>query len=357
MRVVFGSIITEGHGKVGGLIVQQSYGGFQMRRLQQPLKNPTLSQSVRRVGYAFVTKQWAQLSGSDRNTWNTAAPPGVSGFEFFCSYNLSIVNASGTIINAYSAPITNPPGLYAAVVNVQSFPGDLGLIVDFQKVPANNGIPADGWLPSFLWTGWIPGSRYSYPRMNRNLGFDVGGMFAGQYIISWANDSGINPSPPDVSYKCKFIERWINTTTGQIFTGSTYEVNGGDNYITGKDYDTGSFLDSTVSTGTPGDYTVVSNWIASGSTYDPTTWKPVFVMSDWFDPSGLPPDPWNNYIPIASFVFADDTHMTLTFSSLITDSVFPTVAGYETEVSFVWQNISTGELSFESTGVVTNDNS
>src|SRR5712675_58635 len=131
MRIVFGSIITEGHGKIGGNIIQKSYGGYQMRNLKQPLKNPRISQSVNRNKWAYLSKQWRTLTSGQQISLNTAAPSGKSGFELFTETNFPFVSQGDAYLPGYIAPVSNPPDQNLVFIETDYLPNPPDTVLDF----------------------------------------------------------------------------------------------------------------------------------------------------------------------------------------------------------------------------------
>lgn len=348
MRVVFGAIITEGHGKLGGMIVQQSYGGYQMRNLKQPLKNPSKVQSVNRVNYAYVTKAWRGLSNDERQSFNDNAPMGTSGFEFFNSLNLALSSSGNSIITEYTPPVDNPtafsPFFYSQTYN----DSDPVPNMSFNLVSGINNIPTGDWIPAFLWTGWVPSSIYSYPRINRKIYFPTDSYSSSSYTIYWGTNDNPQPFPPAAGSKCLFTERWINNSTGQQFIGSTYEIIAGEVHTIGRGFVASPTLQNAVLTGTPGNYELVTTWEPTGSNFDDTTWNPKFYMNNWGTSSEAETDPYTNLIPNTAVNITSPTSMTITFSDAPGMAIPPTVANQWTGIGFNWQKISDSSISVDS---------
>jgi len=72
-RVKFGSIVTEGHGSLGGHTFQNSHGGAQMRSKPINKKKPSLAQSLIRSFNSQLQAGWQSLTDVQRKIWNEYA--------------------------------------------------------------------------------------------------------------------------------------------------------------------------------------------------------------------------------------------------------------------------------------------
>jgi len=72
-RVKFGSIVTEGHGSLGGHTFQNSHGGAQMRSKPINKKKPSLAQSLIRSYNPQMQAGWRALTALQRKIWDEYA--------------------------------------------------------------------------------------------------------------------------------------------------------------------------------------------------------------------------------------------------------------------------------------------
>lgn len=348
MRVDFGMIITGGHGKAGSQIVQQSYGGFQLRNLVQPLKNPRYSQSLQRKRFQSGTKLWRGLSSLERDTWNTAAAPGQSGFELFCKTNLPLLTIGQSTLNSYVAPV-GPPNVSQfdnVVLAYDGPPVSVGGI--WERNSGNQSIPTAPWFPSFLWTGWIPGSQYKYPRISKYLPVYNSPEPANSVFFFWNELQPENPTPQDTGYKCKFTERWINSSTGEQLVLGTYEVVYGDSYSIGAPYYAGPQLVSAVLSGSAPNYVLTTQWTNGGSNFDPTNWRASFFMNSWSDNTTASISPQTIVINDVAADITGPHNMTIVFDGVYPNPPNPTISGTWISLGFNWENTVTFEKSFDS---------
>jgi hypothetical protein len=69
MLIQFGSIITQGAGKIGGQIIQRGTHGQTMRNLTPPKIRRSPASVVPRATVSAVSSFWKNLSDSDRASW------------------------------------------------------------------------------------------------------------------------------------------------------------------------------------------------------------------------------------------------------------------------------------------------
>lgn len=222
MRVVFGSIITEGHGKLGGSIIQNSYGGYQMRNLKQPFKVPSTLQQRNRVNFKTTTGGWKNLSNEDRQSWIDNAPPGVSGFQFYNSTNLILTGLGLTPLSSYTAPVTPPTiNIELDAINiVDTDPKSLTLSL----ISGDSSIPTSTWFPYVRWTGFSPiGGTFLAPpiRIVQKEGQVV--YDADSMVVRVGSAFGANMANFAYGTQAIFTVDFVNENTGQ--TISVYQEN------------------------------------------------------------------------------------------------------------------------------------
>ncbi|HEV7736785.1 MAG TPA: hypothetical protein VGO47_05350 [Chlamydiales bacterium] len=223
MRIVFGSIITEGHGKVGGQIIQASYGGYQLRNIVQPVNPQVFLTQFSRAYLRRLSSEWRNLSGGQQSTWIGAAGPGQSGFEKFMTVNLPLFRAQSLFLESYVAPVT-PIVVSAPFDQVYSpAPGSYAFLYN----PADPDPLTANWIPYARWTGWIRQSLYSFPPLNRSLVTSDVDWTGGFFQIFFEPGVTLNPLPQFDYDKCKVELSVMNVLTGQIQTLQTDEISAG----------------------------------------------------------------------------------------------------------------------------------
>lgn len=348
MKITFSGVgITEMTGKAQRIIIQKSYGGFQCRLLTIPNRRRTNATQNIRNNFAFVNSSWRSLTNEQRQTWIDAAPEGVSGFQFYSSFNLGLVNAGGEMITSFVAPVANPvaEGLNSWIVQAGDF--GVGNEVDVSKFYYQNTVPIGDWKQAFVWTGWIPQSRYQYPRMNLALKIELQPISSSLYLLVFGDYIGGNTPPPSMSMKMMYQERWRNTVTGQVYTGDTYEVLTQNEEVPVMEYNSHSNLITNSLTGGPGTYVYEAGFVSSNSSYDISEWEPNFYYDQWYPPGTLEFGPLENVLPLTAFDFTEPTNMTIKFSSMPGDGPAPAEPLALFPMAIVWRNTTTGELSGE----------
>lgn len=346
MKIVFsGAGIVEMSGKAQGTIIQKSYGGYQLRKLTLPNRRQTAATQGKRKNFAFVNSSWRSLTNEQRETWISAAPEGVSGFEFYSSYNLGSVNAGGIIIPEFTAPVPNPVAEVAPFINRGFVAVPPVGTQSFQFISGNNSIPVGDWRPSFLWTGFISSSVYSYPKVNRSLLVLPDYITSSSYLVGWSTD-GIDPAPPPgLGWKCKFLERWINEVTGQIYTRNMYELIYGDISSEGGEFDVSPYAVSGTLTGSPGAYTLDVVFESSSGNFNHDDWSPYFFYNQWGTETEAYEGVALTEIPVDKIAFTLPTYMSLRFSDNPADLPPPAAEGQWVGIWFNWINDITGEVS------------
>lgn len=116
MKVKFGSLITDGRGKIGGHVLSKNRGGAYMRTKVTPINPQTAAQSAVRGTLTEFSQGFRALTTSQIAAWNSAVQnfqatdifgdiKKPSGINLFVKLNANLVNAGVT------TPLTDPPGL------------------------------------------------------------------------------------------------------------------------------------------------------------------------------------------------------------------------------------------------------
>lgn len=118
--IKFGSVVTNGSGKLGGHVFQNSKGGMQLRTKPIPTGKPSLSQiSIRSINKT-LQKGWHDLTDAQRKVWNdwavshsimTVRDPHkpISGHDLWMKYNFNQLIIGSSI---WHYPWGPDPGSY-----------------------------------------------------------------------------------------------------------------------------------------------------------------------------------------------------------------------------------------------------
>lgn len=215
MKVVFGSIITEGHGKLGGSIIQKSYGGYQMRNLKQPFKIPSAVQQKNRVNFKTTTGGWRDLTNEERQSWIDNAPPDVSGFQFYNSTNLVLTGLGLSPLTEYVAPIT-PPDITVTLDSISIDPF-YPKFVTLSLISGDSSIPTSVWYPYVRWTGLSSLGGSFLPPPKRIVSKEGQVIYdADSMIVSVQESKGADLSNLAYGTQAIFTVDFVNENTGQI---------------------------------------------------------------------------------------------------------------------------------------------
>lgn len=82
MKIKFGSIVTDGRGKLGGQVYARNRSGAYVRNKVTPNNPQTVFQSAIRALLATFSEAWRGLTQAQRNAWNAAVEnfPGTNQF-------------------------------------------------------------------------------------------------------------------------------------------------------------------------------------------------------------------------------------------------------------------------------------
>jgi len=102
MKVKFGSIITEGHGRIGGTVVQGSPSGPILRIAVSTAKKKTLSSGTHQSMYTSIASKWRTLSDIQRKSFDVVNKDDLDPFIFFLSLNLNLISSGYPAISEYT---------------------------------------------------------------------------------------------------------------------------------------------------------------------------------------------------------------------------------------------------------------
>lgn len=101
MKTLFGAIIVDGRGKLGGHVSQKNTYGTFLRTKTTSVNKRTSSQQAVRAIMADIVNIWGELTEAERTDWNQFAsenpvtdifgrPQGLTGINFFTKINLNL---------------------------------------------------------------------------------------------------------------------------------------------------------------------------------------------------------------------------------------------------------------------------
>ena len=128
MKIKFGSIVTDGRGKLGGQVYARNRSGAYVRNKVTPNNPQTLYQSLQRAVLATFSEAWRGLTQQQREAWNAAGesfpttnqfgdqviPTGKNLFTRL-NNNLTDINQSTLTNPPLPAPIVEPEDLELSI--------------------------------------------------------------------------------------------------------------------------------------------------------------------------------------------------------------------------------------------------
>ena len=139
--------MTDGRGKLGGQVASKNRSGAYVRTKVTPVNPNTSFQSVVRQRLASLSKEWVNLSESDRNKWNGAANSGSwnktdifgderrpTGKSLFTGINLVSLESTNTLLT--QVPRKANFSQFSVATYSVSISGDITVSADVSEEPA-----------------------------------------------------------------------------------------------------------------------------------------------------------------------------------------------------------------------------
>lgn len=119
MKIIYGSIVTAGSGKLGGHVYARNKGGSYIRTKTKPLNPKTLAQSLVRNNFTSNSQAWRGLTASQRQAWISATvnfpkkgklaeTETLSGSQLFMRINNNLLNIEQATISLPPTPQAVP---------------------------------------------------------------------------------------------------------------------------------------------------------------------------------------------------------------------------------------------------------
>lgn len=128
MKIKFGSIVTDGRGKLGGQVYARNRSGAYVRNKVTPNNPQTLYQSLQRAVLATFSEAWRGLTQQQREAWNAAGEsfPTTNQFgdQVIPTGKNLFTRLNNNLTDISQSTLTNPP-LPAPIVE----PEDLELAI------------------------------------------------------------------------------------------------------------------------------------------------------------------------------------------------------------------------------------
>ena len=220
MKIKFGSIVTDGRGKLGGQVYSRNAAGAYVRNKVTPSNPQTVQQSLLRSTLATFSSGWKSLTESERAAWIAAtvnfAKTDVFGDEVTpTGKNLyTKLNTNLTLING--STIDNPP-TPVAVVEPASLSASIDVGIGNTLNINVGGLDTNQTYLVFATPALSPGINYVKNRLrllttmagNESQPFDIQSVYNARF--------GVPPAGQKVAFKVVPV----NTVTGQAGVGLT----------------------------------------------------------------------------------------------------------------------------------------
>lgn len=120
MKIKFGSIVTDGSGKLGGHVYSKNRGGNYIRTNKVPSNPRTAAQIQARSRFGQASSGWKELTENQRAAWAEFAvnnPYSDSlGDQRHLSASSAYTRSSNNLLNVGKAPITTPADVNETLV-------------------------------------------------------------------------------------------------------------------------------------------------------------------------------------------------------------------------------------------------
>lgn len=140
MKIVWGALVTDGSGKLGGHVASKNRGGSYLRTKVKPTNAQTPAQMAARESLASFAQGWRGLTEAQRLSFNSAVGnfPIVkngktilmSGEQLYIRLNVNLALIAGSPITTAPLPVEIPSvNLTEAVVDISSTTATLSINV------------------------------------------------------------------------------------------------------------------------------------------------------------------------------------------------------------------------------------
>lgn len=120
MKIKFGSIVTDGSGKLGGHVYSKNRGGNYVRTNRVPSNPRTPAQILARSRFGQASAGWKGLSEIQRRAWaefaNTNPYSDSMGVQRHLSASSAYTRSSNNLLNVGKSPINVPVDVDEAIV-------------------------------------------------------------------------------------------------------------------------------------------------------------------------------------------------------------------------------------------------
>jgi hypothetical protein len=215
MKIKFGSIVTDGRGKIGGHVASKNRAGAYLRTKVTPVNPRSLKQVNARASLSARAIAWRGLTAAQRTQWNSAVASFMgtdifgdirkpTGFNLYNKLNINLLNAGGAVITAPPLPIG--VGQITTLTPSQVPAGATSLIYAPTPVPAGFSMIIRATAPV------SPGKSFVKSEFRQ---IAVVAAAAATPFVATVSYAAVFGGPGLAGQKVFFEARLVSTTTGQ----------------------------------------------------------------------------------------------------------------------------------------------
>lgn len=149
MKIKFGSLVTDGRGKIGGHVASKNRAGAYLRTKVTPVNPNSTDQQVARGILTGFSQAWRSLTAAQRNAWNGAVGDfartdvfgdshNPTGFNLYVRLNskLAVIGASALTLPPLPSEVSN----VVASALTMTITGSVGEVAFAPTVPAGMAV-------------------------------------------------------------------------------------------------------------------------------------------------------------------------------------------------------------------------
>lgn len=219
-KIKWGSIVTDGRGKVGGQVYSKNKFGAYLRNKVTPVNPQTLAQTQARTRFVGFSQGWRGLTSVQRQQWNDATinfpktnqfgdTVYLTGAQLYQSLNNTLQVTSSSTLTAPPTP-ASVTAITAATLTAAK--GTPAMSLTFAPTP----VPASTSYLIYMTNGVSPGVSF-VKNLYRLVTVIAAAATSPQALLTaYAAKYGAVPAAGQVVF-CRIVP--VNTLTGQQGTG------------------------------------------------------------------------------------------------------------------------------------------
>jgi len=153
-RIVYGALVTEIKGSIGGTTFQSNRYGFTVKNKPNMVRPNKQKQTDQNLIFKAAVKRWNPMGQTGRDNWDQFAidfpqeskhNPGVNltGYAAFVRWHTARFTAQGPTADTESIPITSLPALDIDTITLETGVGNVDMVEDWN-------LGTDTWLVNYF---------------------------------------------------------------------------------------------------------------------------------------------------------------------------------------------------------------